>query len=106
MAKKKYNYPMEFKACKACGCKEELVTEEFNTRHPGNKKPAAAIVYAFLLADQTGVILTPKVPMLTANVGICPKCGTLRATLITKTEVSSDLLKQSMLKAQASMRAG
>lgn len=106
MAKKKYNYPMEFKVCKACGCKEELVTEEFNARNPGNKKTVAATAYAVLLVAQTGGILTPKVPMLMANVGICPKCGTLRATLITETEVPSDFLQQSTRQSQASKRMG
>ncbi len=91
MKKGKYKYPMEFKACKACGCKEELVTEEFNARNPGNKKPAAATVFVILLADPVRGLLIPQIPMLIANAGICPKCGTIRATLINETVGSPDM---------------
>ena len=96
MKKGKYNYPMEFNTCKACGCKDELATVEFNTRNPNNKRPAAVQQLLILLSDMVSGILTPTIPGLVVNVGICPKCGTMRAKLITETSVPADVLQKAV----------
>ena len=80
-------YPVDFEKCAQCGSTETLIGSELEAMKADHKMPPQAKAglgtFQVPLANPLGISLS--VPVFTAHIDACLKCGTVRVVHVEKT---------------------